>query len=220
MFRDPARWPRLADMKPLSPELEAELIGYYRSLPSITNKLGLAWGLAGAGGEASVELLIYSLTQEYAGRRFDYVGEGVQLGLLARFLGLAAAHSERAYQFLRDGLNPAFWSTNATWSAPFFDPSSALPEDCISGLAISGRDDAWQLILDLKDSVDTNYIRHVSGSICGAAYYRAMIAEMGRIEFLDNLWCTEASIRRVGEWWKTPAGKEWHEWMERVQGIK
>ena len=220
LFRDPTRRPRLADMKPLSPELEAELIAYYRSLPSITNKLGLAGALAYAGGEASVDLLIYSLTREYEGRRFKLIGEGVQLAWLTRYLGLAAAHSERAYQFLCEGLNPAFWTTNATWSAPYFDPVGRLPGLCIDGLSVSGRDDAWELLLKLKTNPGAINVVTLSGHLCDAAFDRAMMAEMGREKFLDNFWLTEASIRRMREWWKTPAGKEWHEWMERVQGIK
>lgn len=222
LYREPTRRPRLAEMTSLSPELEAELIAYYRSLPSITNKLGLAGALAYAGGEASVELLIYSLTCEYAGRRFETVNEGVQLTLLARYLGLAAAHSDRAYQFLVDGLNPAFWSNKITWSvtaALGFDPAGRLPGECIMGLGVSSREDAWQTILVLKDHPDTNYLRKVAPEICGAAYYRAMMAEMGRVKFLDNLWFTGESIHRIGEWWKTPEGKEWYDWMNRAQGL-
>jgi hypothetical protein len=105
-------------MTPLSLDLEAELIAYYRSLPSITNKLGLAGVLAHAGGEASVELLIHSLTREYAGRRLTS-WEAVQLCILARLLGLAAAHSDRANEFLVQGVNPGFWTTS--------DPASEEP---------------------------------------------------------------------------------------------
>jgi hypothetical protein len=205
-------------MTPLSPELEAELIAYYRSLPSITNKLGLAGALAHAGGEASVELLIHALTREYAGRHLD-LWEAVQLSFVGRLLGLAAAHSDRACQFLVQGLDPAFWTTNATWSAPNQGPSGRLPGECIMGLGLSGREDAWQTILRLKDRPVTDYLRKVAPDICGVAYYRAMMAEMGREEFLDNLWFTGVSIERIGEWWKTPEGKQWYDWMERVQGI-
>ena len=220
LFRDPTRRPRLADMKPLSPELEADLIAYYRRLPSITNKLGLAGALAYAGGEASVDLLIYSLTQEYAGPSSESPREvALVTGGLPRYLGLAAAHSERAYQFLRDGLNPSFWTTNSPWSKPSLEPSYALPQACIAGLVISGRDDAWQMVLNLKYNPDANYVRNVCGAICDAAFEHAMMAEMGREEFLDNPLEPSDSIHRMRQWWKTPAGKEWHDWMERVQGM-
>jgi hypothetical protein len=218
LYCEPTRRPRLAVMTPLSLDLEAELIAYYRSLPSITNKLGLAGVLAHAGGEASVELLIHSLTREYGGRRLTS-WEAVQLCILARLLGLAAAHSDRAYEFLVQGVNPGFWTTNITWTAENPGISERLPGECIMGLGLSGREDAWQVILHLKNQPVTRYLKRVATDICDAAFSRAMMAEMGREAFIDKLWFTEASICRIQEWSETPEGREWKNWLAQIRGV-
>ncbi|HOK77851.1 MAG TPA: hypothetical protein PLW35_09035, partial [Verrucomicrobiota bacterium] len=65
----------------------------------------------------------------------------VLLGLMAR------RGDEAAFQFLRDHWDPAFWTSNPPWNFELGHHSAiTLAGYCITGLALSGREEARKFL--------------------------------------------------------------------------
>jgi hypothetical protein len=163
-----------ADQAFLNPTDIELLVARYHEIPSVTNKWGITAALAYRGDDRVVDLFWNTLIREYAGRRFsesrqDTI-EAMQLATLMSFLGYQASRSERAFAVLRKGVQPTFWQTNVTWSVHGWTAAGYLVEAAIKGLAWSGRDDAWQVVLDLKTKADAAYLKQYSAAMVDAAF--------------------------------------------------
>lgn len=192
------------------------LITRYREIPSVTNKWGIALALAWRGDERVVDLFWDAVTKERNGRDFPDTSqgftEGVQTASLMYLMGVAAARSERAFTLLPNGVNLAFWETNATWQVAGEPAARFLVESCINELAASQRADAWQVVLDLKAKADPAYLRKYSGAMVDAACLHHRLAVGG----WPYVYTSKTSL---AEWGQSAEGRAWVEWDRRVSGV-
>jgi hypothetical protein len=174
LLADGRKMIRPEELTPLNEADISALIARYRSIASITNKAGIADALARRGDGRVVDLFWDTLTREYASRRFGEsrpeTMECFHLMTLVSYLGLQARQSERAFDVLKRGTDPAFWNTNVSWRFHGHPAATYLVGDSINGLSWSGREDAWNFILGLKEKADSAYLREYSGAIMDAAH--------------------------------------------------
>lgn len=216
LLREGRKFPRASELERLTPVEQATLIEAYRRIPSITNKLGIAWALAYAGDAQVGELLWWSLTQEYAGRVFEHPSEPAQLSVLVKFLGLVAEKDDVIYRRLEQGLDPAFWRTNVTWSGPprMADRTEVLSRNAIEALVLSGRTEGWQTILNLASNPPPWFESAHASSVVQSAYDHAMIALHGKEWFWENC---PGDINRLANWMMSDQGRPWREWQMRME---
>jgi hypothetical protein len=208
-----------ADQKALNSADIGMLVKRYHEIPSVTNKWGITAALAYRGDERVLELFWNTLTLEYAGRQFldsrQETSEAMQLATMMSFLGYQAARSEKAFDLLKDGIKPTFWETNVTWSVHGQPASYYLVGASIKGLAWSGRDDAWQVVLDLKTKGDAGYLKQYSGAIVDAAFCRYLIVN-GKVGQSAN----KNPLADLVAWQEsTPDGRAWQQWHDKIMVI-
>ncbi len=179
-----------AEETPLNSKDIDALIERYRSTPSASAKAGIAKALAHQGDDRVVALFWNTLTKEFAGRRFQ---EGKQdtyewsnVAHLVSLLGLLAPRSEKAYDFLTNGVQPSFWQTNVTWSVHRQPATDYLVKESIIGLATSARDDAWHVVLNLKAKADAAYLKTYAGAITDAAFFHYSLTNQSKVVGTGN----------------------------------
>jgi hypothetical protein len=193
------------------------LIERYRSISCITNKLGIAAALAWQRDDRIVDLYWNTLTKEYANRDFQdnrqdtYEWFGVIH--LVELLGFQAAHSERAYALLTNGVRQRFWQTNVSWTIERRPASDVLVRESIVGLALSGRVDAWGLIEKLKQTPDELYLRKFGGAMVDAAHVHYLFSQGGMEYVLGHRTLTD-----MLRWNRdTVDGRAWDEWDRKIR---
>ena len=205
-----------ADQTSLNSNDIGMLVARYREIPSVTNKWGITAALAYRGDNRVVDLFWNTLTQECAGRRFSdsvqETSEAIQLATLMSFLGYQATRSERALDLLKNGVQPSFWQTNVTWSVHGQPASYYVVGASIKGLAWSGRDDAWQVVLDLKTNADAVYLKQYSGAMVDAAFYHYRLVN-GKVGHSTN----KDPLADLVAWEEnTPDGRAWQQWHDKI----
>jgi hypothetical protein len=208
-----------ADQTPVNSNDIGMLVARYHEIPSVTNKWGITAALAYRGDGRIVDLFWNTLTQEYAGRRFSdslqETSEAIQLATLMSFLGYQATRSERALDLLTNGIQPSFWQTNVTWSVHGQPASYYLVGASIKGLALSGRGDAWQVVLDLKTNAAASYLKQYSGAMVDAAFYHYRLVNR-RVGHSTN----KNPLADLLAWEEnTPDGLAWQQWHDKVLGV-
>ena len=208
-----------ADQTPLNSNDIGMLVARYREIPSVTNKWGIALALAHRGDERVVDLFWNTLTKEYAGRCFQDgkqdTYEWSDVAHLVSLLGFQATRSEKALDLLKNGVQPLFWQTNVTWSIRGQPATDYLVGESIKGLAWSARDDAWQVVLDLKAKADPVYLKEYAGAIMDAAFYHYLLTKYGPGHDMGN------QILAAFEMWKvnTSDGQAWEQWFHKILGV-
>jgi len=209
-----------AEETPLNRKDIDALIERYRRTPSASAKAGIAKALAHQGDDRVVALFWNTLTKEFAGRRFQEskqdTYEWSNVAHLVSLHGLLARRSEKAYDVLENGVQPSFWQTNVTWSIHNGQsPTHYLVGESINGLATCARDDAWQVILNLKTKSDSAYLKAYSSAIVDAAYLHYSLTNHGIVADTGDDILT-AFIAWEND---TPDGQAWHQWYYKITGI-
>jgi len=203
--------------QPLSEQALDSLARRYGELPArpFRNRFGIARALAYVGDERVVGLFRETLFNEHQAVRFPQAEPHPVTGLVV-LMGHLASRSDTALDFLRLGLEEDCWQSNVTWTIEGASPAGLLVDSTIRALALSGREEAWSLVLETRHSADAAYIKHHSSAMLDAAVWWATIRDHGRAHaatrtFQDDL---EQHLR----WAKTPEGMGWRRWAARVQG--
>jgi len=211
---------RPKDVAGLGAESQGALIGAYHATDSIAKKARIARVLAHIGDERVLGLLTNPLTREYMGRQLTH-REGQDLGQVAECLGFLARRYDSAFDFLKQGIDPAFWSQQPGPSGAYVS-MRGFAADCLRGLAMSRRPEV-QTILDTIRAESTPAVaRNRSSSLVTAAYSYRMQQQYG--DAWDNgevyrVGDFEADMRRFEDWSKTPEGLDWRRWSRKAQGI-
>lgn len=218
LLRDPATrvpYPELV-AQPVGRDIVDALLKRFDELPALpfTNKFPLAQALAVVGDERVLRLFQRVLFEDYRGQRLE-VNDGLHLSSLLVLTGHLAARYPQALALLRDGLNEEFWATNITWSMDdVYPPSQTLVNSSILGLAMTGRDDAWEWVLAMKREGDQEYLDRHASRMVDAATARRYLLDYGRAYLATN-----SSWKLFLRWADTPEGKEWRAWAARIHGL-
>ena len=101
----------------IGPAGQAELVQRYQATTNIFSKHRIAMILSTVGDEKVVGLLAATLTNEFRGVRVSD-REALQLSSLPVLMGKLAERFDSAFDFLKAGADPAFWSNYCTWISP------------------------------------------------------------------------------------------------------
>ena len=121
------------DVTELAAGRQNALIEAYHATDSIARRARIGRVLAYVGDERAVSLLTNALTMEYAGRELTWE-QARELGWATYSLGFLARRYDSAFSFLKQGIDPAFWSRQP--GLPF---SEGYARDSLVGLALSRR---------------------------------------------------------------------------------
>ena len=207
-----------------SPEVVSELLSRYETLPAIpfTNRAGIARALGFYGDERVVAMFRRTLIHDYRGLSLSEADGDLLCGLVV-LMGHLAARYDSAFDFLGPGLEESYWSTNVTWriarTSPMRDvdgdsPVRELVRCTIHALALSARDDAWQLVLERKRTSGPAYLSSYAGEMVDSAARRRVLLDQGRSYLMTN-----SGWELFARWAQTPEGLEWRRWSARIKGV-
>ena len=208
------------DVAALGVEAQAALIEAYRATDTIDKKSKIARVLAHIGDEQVVSLLTNALTREHVGRELTLY-EGQSLGQVAECLGFLARRYDSAFNFLMQGIEPAFWSQQPGPSGPYVSVKG-FSGDCLRGLAVSRRSEVPAVFEGVRAMSTGTVARALSGSLVDAVYLYQMQQQYG--EAWDNgevyrRGDSDASMRMFFEWMETPEGRAWTRWTRSAIGV-
>jgi hypothetical protein len=223
--------PQLELVKGLtSSDLDA-LLRLYRQETNLVRRRAMTLALGFAGEERAVPLFTNTLTGEFRGRRLMDRGnstvneEGVMLTTL-EMLGMLAAKSDAAYDFLKRGLDPVFWQQNLKWSTQdTADEYGVLAGRALGSLAYSGRPEIPGLLQKLKDNPMLNTAdprvdlrRTGEGSVVDAAFWYDLTQQRG-LDYIKRICGTEQVFEEWNRWKETQSGRRWRDWSTQRRAV-
>ena len=200
---------------------QAALIEAYRATDTIDKKSKIARLLAHVGDEQVVSLLTNALTREHVGRELTRY-EGQSLGQVAECLGFLARRYDSAFNFLMQGIEPAFWSQQPGPSGAYVS-IRGFSGDCLRGLAVSRRPEVPAVFDSVRARSTGTVARALSGSLVDAAFLYQMQQQYG--DRWDNgevyrRGDFDAYMRLFVEWGQTAEGRDWRRWSQSAKGIE
>ena len=196
------------------------MIKAYRATDTIDKKSKIARVLAHIGDEQVVSLLTNALTREHVGRELTRY-EGQSLGQVAECLGFLARRYDSAFNFLMQGIEPAFWSQQPGPSGPYVSVKG-FSGDCLRGLAVSRRPEVPAVFDSVRARSTGTVARALSGSLVDAVYLYQMQQQYGDAWDNGEVYLTgdfDAYMRMFREWGQTPEGRDWRRWSQTAKGI-
>lgn len=215
----PKQRPQMTGLPLIDTAGEDLLIQKYREIDAFTNKPGLIRLMAYTGGDKVFELFAHTLTNELAGRTLTRT-DGAIVGNIPQLIGILARKSDQAFEFLKAGMQPAFWKQNATWKTQTgSDLPRILAENCLSGLALSGRKEGGEIINGLRNGTSNPYVREICSGAVDAAFKLDLITQYGIAGFLDNVANGDINVtmKAFETWLKTTNGMAWRSWRQNVE---
>ena len=215
----PKQRPQMTGLPLIDTAGEDLLIQKYREIDAFTNKPGLIRLMAYTGGDKVFELFAHTLTNELAGRTLTRT-DGAIVGNIPQLIGILARKSDPAFEFLKAGMQPAFWKQNATWKTQTgSDLPRILAENCLSGLALSGRKEGGEIINGLRNGTSNPYVREICSGAVDAAFKLDLITQYGIAGFLDNVANGDINVtmKAFETWLKTTNGMSWRSWRQNVE---
>jgi hypothetical protein len=202
--------------QPVGREVVDALLKRFDELPALpfTSKFGLALALAHVGDERVLQLFQRLLFEDYRGQHLT-ISDGLHLSSLLVLMGQMAARYPQALELLRKGLDEDFWATNITWTtADVYPVPETLVNSCISGLAKSGLEAAWESVLAKKREAGQEYLDRHASQMVEAAAARRYLLDYGRAYLATN-----STWELFFRWADTPEGQEWRAWAAKVHGL-
>ena len=190
LLRTDDRVPNLAVATNARPSDEELLLELYGQSSDLSQKVMLTWALACVGNAEVVTNFMRLLTTQFKGKEISPRQELVCLNTL-QALGLLAARYEAPYEFLRKGVNGAFWQTNDFWiSSRGYKSAGLLAAWSIRALGLSGRPEALQTLASLrkkgaeyKIKEHPEYLRRFSDDLAKAVSDCEAFQELGANAF-------------------------------------
>ena len=213
-------------VKTLSTNELRMLLQCYQQQTNLVKRRAMTIALGLAGEERAVEPFIHTVTSEFAGVRLDTVGKngpseaGIMLTTI-EMLGFLAAKSDRAFDFLKQAIDPLFWSRNMAWTTrDTVDEYGVMAGRSIASLSNSGRPSVAVILAqlrstDLNNSVDQRLdIRRANdGAVVDAAFLYDIMTKRG-LDYVKSIYGNEAWMALWNEWQTTVNGKEWQTWSD------
>jgi len=189
----------------------------------------IVWALGAAGDTNAVIPFIYSLTNDYRGRRLtsgwpEASNEEQTLFDTVKVLGVLSRQSDIAYDFVTNGTDPWFWKRTVTWnSTNGRDTVGVLTDSSIQAVGLSGRDDSFKFIEDLKAKDMINRTgdriegaRNFNGAVVDAAFYNSYIRREGYEKFRARFFAA-GFMEEFENWTRTDEGKTWQVWYKEAE---
>jgi hypothetical protein len=203
-----------AAAKNLSARDKPALILQIQRTTNHLQKVYLAEALSRFQDDEAASAIIELLREGFTGVNLDNEQEpglygGISGVVLA--LGHTARKSDVAYEFLKEGINPDFWSGLVNWESKIKENLCAgYASLAIQGLGKSGRPEVPQILQELKKRdqiIRTPNPEHSSQRAGG-------IATAARLH--SNALREQSGLPKVDfeEWRQTPEGKEWTDWAQ------
>lgn len=205
----------LITAQPVSKETIDRLLRRYAELPALpfTNKMGIAQALAYIGDERVIDLFSQTLFEDCQGLRLSEEDAELIAGLLV-LMGHLAARYDCALDFLRPGLEEAYWLSNITWTIEGVSPAGLLVVQTIRGLGFSSREKGMDLLLHKRQTADQGYLRNYAPSIKEAIAWWYIIRQLGRANIPTN---AHSQLALLVNWSRTKEGQAWEQWMAEIR---
>lgn len=202
---------------PISKDALDSLLRRFTELPALpfTNKFGIAQALAYVADERVVDLYQRTLFKDYQGLRLTQADADLITGLVV-LMGHLASRYDEALDFLRPGLDEAYWRSNVTWTIEGDSPAGSLVASSIRGLALCGKQEGWDVVLQKRQTASPEYLKRYAGSMVDAAAWWAAIRDHGRDYLAGKK--DRAGMDLFVQWASTKEGLEWRRWAARING--
>jgi hypothetical protein len=225
ILRYPANIPSVFLLTNLTQQDTAALLSAYDHSTNLILKRASTIALAYIGRDEEItKRFITTLTQDYHGIKLscsDPQDEEYILFETVEGLGLLAAHSDTAYEFLKKGTDQWFWKRTVSWTSDRGqDTVGRLVSSSIRAVATSNRSDAREFIEKLKfqdlvnrtgDNMRSSWRWH--SDVVQAAFYTDLIEKEGYIAFKSDLFSSSDFRRKLYDnWEKSADGAKWLEW--------
>lgn len=231
LLERPHQRPKVAEVPLLTAENEARLIELYRSIPSAWNKQHIIRILAFGGCSPSAQVLLETLTREYAGVEIT-LGDAAVLDFVPVLSGILARRNDDALALLVQGSNPEFWVNTVMWkrdSSSSAREAAVLTGKCIQGLCVSGRPEGRKIFEFYRDHPEQTVFVHpngevhcFSGGVIDAAFMKAIVSEVGLEEMMDQIvYDPDILLRRFSDWRHgTAGGRSWDAWDSQARAFQ
>ena len=222
LLREPWRRLTLAELASfpsLSPAEEKELIEHCREISNPTNASGLFSVLAYHGNDAAFEFLSDTLTNRFRDQRLSAEQEAVLIHVVAD-MGLLARRNDRAFLFLRQGLNSEFWRGNLGWLS--HDPEGlirTLMAMTLRGVAASGRPEAASILVEQRKP-DSDVMRlGLQGALMDSAFWLWLALNKGEQFYGGEVGGQGEQVMLQFSAWRqrTIEGQEWARWFTSIE---
>lgn len=215
VLRERSWCPKPREVPLLDAQEEQALIEAYQITSSLTNRHGIMLALAYGGSEAVVPLLVHTLTDEFAGKLLTGIESDAYLAL-PRVMGYVARRHAAAFEFLVAACEPAFWEQRPL---PQFTGNHLVPDELIGGalhgLALSGRPEAHQLLMEIRNRSPEGWPAAYRSEVVDAAFHLRMVQQHGdRYLNGETFPRGEQIMAAFIEWGATPEGAEWRAWSD------
>lgn len=156
------------------------------SQSDLTQSRGLVWAIGFKGDDRATPAIKSLLERDHEAKPLEDAQEQVIFESV-QALGLAANRDKRAYDFVKQGTDPDFWTSRYTWKARRGDHTlSMLASYSIHAIGLSGRPEAKADIQELRTR-NPYYLHKFAGDIVQAMYLewiRETLGAEGLREFL------------------------------------
>lgn len=196
------------------------LVDRFRNSSNCVTRLQIVKELALSEFPETGQLIQTAILADYRGLSLSINEERALLEMVL-ILGLAAKTSNDSYTFLQKGTDPSFWQSQSLWKSPFAGYLTNHLAICsIQGIGLSGRTDALEILIRLRDELP-DQLRKVrfSGAITAAAFYRDMVNQHGHAFWFSNVLRTERESGFYLNWGQTDTGSKWKAWNYNIHGI-
>jgi hypothetical protein len=134
-------------------------------------------------------------------------------------IGIDARHSDVAWNFVTNGIRPAFWASNRTWKRinddEFVDVELAAA--CVHAVGIANRPASLSLVSRLTNSPVDKELAALSGDIVQAAFYLYLLQPANSSHDTNLLRADPERLFRIFLNWRTNEGRYLSEWGERTK---
>jgi len=211
----------LTSLSPLAEQLRASdkelLFNYYRATTNLAEKCSLNWTLGLIQDEATVKLFMGTLTNDYRGKVLPDREETFLLSTL-EVLGLLAARSDSAYEFLKRATEPQFWKPIGL-SRESGSLDDVLASKSFAALGLSGRADAAGVFEQARLN-HTKLPFECYGGLREGAFYLHLTRAHTRPEVDSVLRTLESRLEAFQAWRaNTEEGRKWKAWFDEVAGL-
>lgn len=207
--------PRMREVEMFDATAEDELIRHYRAIPSLGDKRHILRMLAYRGGEKSVKLFIWALTEEYTGKKLSPAEDGVMC-YLPQLMGLLARRCESAKLFLWKASDPQFWAGRIPWKWDLGRADRILAGAALKGLALTGTEEVRELLYSYRSRVDHVVRWDLEGAVGDAVYKHRLVTEHGIEHVMDEILYYPGDMRHLMNYWTTDEGRSWYEWYVEI----
>ena len=222
LLREPWRRLTLAELASfpsLGPAEERELIEHCREISNPTNASGLFSVLAYHGNDAAFEFLSETLTNRFRDQRLSAEQEAVLIHLVSD-MGLLARRNDRAFLFLRQGLNSEFWRGSLGWLSHDAEGTiRTLMAMTLRGIAASGRPEAASILVEQREP-DSDVMRlGLQGALVDSAFWLWLALNKSEQFYSSELGGQGEQVMSQFSAWRqrTSEGQEWARWFTSLQ---